>query len=138
MSCETAFRIFPISHQYGLQLMIRCCVKAFEKNQLAILPSEPIASSDMPNHPGLVQCLALADAKQCDPLVQSCLSQLIKPEGSSFVRRALTSPHLEHLMDSLRPETKDKIIRGMAGLPVDFKVKWNFIMIHDWVADTCK
>ena len=122
MSCEAAFRIFPIAHQYDMQLMVKCCVKAFEKNQqLAILPTQPIASSEMLHQPGLIQSLALADAKQCDPLVQSCLSELIKP-GTSHVRDALTTPHLDKLIDSLRPETKDKIIRVLVGLPANFKV----------------
>ena len=85
-------------------------------------PSVLVASSEVLSHPGLVQCLALADAKQCDALVQSCLSQLIKPEGSCDVRNALVSPHLDKLVDGLRPETKDKIIRGLAGLPTNHKV----------------
>ena len=124
MDHTTAFRIFPIVHQYGMQAMVRCCEKAFGTGQLDLWTPEPIASSEVPNHPGLVQCLALADAKQCDSLVQSCLSRLIKP-GSSDVRNALVSPHLDKLVDGLRPETKDKIIRGLAGLPTDFKV-WNY------------
>ena len=53
-------------------------------------PSDPIASSEVLNHPGLFQCLALADAKQCDSLVQSCLSQLIKP-GSVIDAPIITS-----------------------------------------------
>ena len=121
MSPETAIKIFPIAHHYGMQVMIDWCMKAFEKSKLDLWPSDPIASSEVPNHPGLVQCLALADAKQCDSLVESCLSQLMKP-GTSDVRNALVSPHLDKLVDGLRPETKDRIIRGMAGLPTDFKV----------------
>ena len=125
MSHKTAFRIFPIVHQYGMQLMIEWCVKAFQRNLLDLWPSEPIASSEVPNHPGLIQCLALADAKQCDSLVLSCLSQLIKLEGSSsdqMLRKALVSPSLNHFVGSLRPETKDKIILGLVGLQPDFKV----------------
>ena len=121
MSQETAITIFPIVHQYSMQVMVDWCMNAIQKSKLDLWPSEPIASSEVLNHPGLVQCLALADAKQCDSLVQSCLSQLIKP-GSSEVRNALVSPHLDKLVDGLRPETKDKIIRGMAGLPAEFKV----------------
>ena len=121
MSPKTAFRIFPIVHEYGMQMMVEWCEKAFQRIPLDLWPPAPIATSEVPNHPGLVQCLALADAKQCDSLVQSCLSQLIKP-GSSEVRNALVSPHLDKLVDGLRPETKDRIIRGMAGLPTDFKV----------------
>ena len=88
-------------------------------------PSNPIASSEVLNHPGLVQCLALADAKQCDPLVQSCLSQLIKPgsvPSHDTVFDALASPHLDTLIDGLRSDTKSKIIRRMAGLPEGYKV----------------
>ena len=102
-------------------------MKTFEKNQLDLWPPAPIASSEVLNHPGLVQCLALADAKQCDSLVQSCLSQLIKPEGSGkIIRDALTSPHLDKLIDGLRPETKDKVIRGLVGLPGHFKVRGSY------------
>ena len=123
MSRETAFRIFPIVHQYGMQLMVGCCDKAFQRSQLDLWPSDSIASSEVPNHPGLVQCLALADAKQCDSLVQSCLSQLIKPGSvTENIRDALGSPHLNALIDGLRSETKSKVIRRMAGLPGDFKV----------------
>jgi hypothetical protein len=69
-----------------------------------------------------VQCLALADAKQCDTAVQSCLSQLIRP-GSESIRDALGSPHLDKLMHGLRPETNHMIIRKLVGLPADFKVE---------------
>ena len=125
MSRETAFRIFPIVHHYGM-LMIECCEKAFERSQPDLWPSDPIASSEVLNHPGLVQCLALADAKQCDSLVQSCLSQLIKPGSvTQNVHGALASPHLEKLMNGLRPDTKDKIIRKLVGLPVNYKVGHN-------------
>ena len=126
MSPETAFRIFPIVHQYGMQLMVGCCEKAFQRSQVDLWPSEPIASFEVLSHPGLVQCLALADAKQCDSVVQSCLSQLIKPgSGSSHdtVFDALASPHLDTLIDGLRSETKSKIIRRMAGLPEGYKVE---------------
>jgi len=124
MSQETAFRIFPIVHQYSMQLMVGCCEKAFERSQLDLWPSDPIASSEVPNHPGLVQCLALADAKQCDSLVQSCLSQLINPGSiTENIRDALGSPHLDKLMHGLRPETNQMIIRKLVGLPADFKVE---------------
>ena len=128
MSRETAFRIFPIVHQYGMQLMVGWCEKAFERNNLDLWPSDPIASSEVLKYQGIVQCLALADAKQYEPLVQSCLSQLIRPQSPGShpsvddVRNALTSPHLERLLDNLRPEVNRMIIRRMAGLPADFKV----------------
>jgi len=125
MSRETAFRIFPIVHQYSMQLMAGWCEKVFAESRMDLWPSDPIASSDVPNHPGLVQCLALADAKQCDSMVQSCLSKLIKPgsvSSNESVFDALASPHLDNLIDGLRSETKSKIIRRMAGLPEGFKV----------------
>ena len=114
-----------------MELMAEWCAREITRSPLQLWPSDPISSSEVPNHPGLVQCLALADAKQCDSLVQSCLSQLIKPVGSSMdqlIRMALVSPNLNHLVGSLRPETKDKIILGLAGLPQDFKV--GLLMIY--------
>ena len=123
MSPKTAFRIFPIVHEYGMQMMVEWCEKAFQRIPLDLWPPAPIATSEVPNHPGLVQCLALADAKQCDSLVQSCLSQLIKPGSSDqLIRKAIVSPNLNHLVCNLRPETKDKIILGLSGLPENFKV----------------
>ena len=123
MGRSVAFRIFPIAHQYGMKLVVLWCEKAFARSKLALWPSDPIASSEVLNHPGLVQCLALADAKQCDSLVQSCLSQLIKPSSATQnIHSALASPHLDKLMDGLRSDTKDKIIRKLVGLPVDYKV----------------
>ena len=105
------------------------CEKAFQRSQLDLWPSDPIASSEVLNHPGLVQCLALADAKQCDSMVQSCLSKLIKPGSVSShdtIFDALASPHLDTLIDGLHSETKSKIIRRMAGLPGDYRVGPNF------------
>jgi len=123
MTRETAFRIFPIVHQYGMQLMVRCCEEALVRSQLDLWPSDPIASSEVLNHPGLVQCLALADTKQCDSLVQSCLSKLIKPGSvTQHIHGALASPHLGKLMDGLRPDTNRMIIHKLVGLPADFKV----------------
>jgi len=88
-----------------------------------------------------VQCLALADVKQCDSMVQSCLSKLIKP-GSvpthETVFDALATPHLDTLIDGLRSETKSKIIRRMAGLPEGYKVGLQFwgwlfsMMVRGW------
>ena len=116
MSPETAFRIFPVAHKYGMELMTTCCEKAFQRGQLDLWPSQPIASSDVANHTGLVQCLALADARHCDALVQNCLSKLIKPGGDDTIRDALSSPHLYKLMDGLRSETKTNVMCRMAGL----------------------
>ena len=84
---------------------------------LALWPSAPIASSQVPKHPGLVQWLALADSKQCAPLVESCLSQLLPSDSNDTIRRALASPHLCKLVDGLHSETKTDIMRKMAGLP---------------------
>ena len=125
MSRETAFKIFPIAHQYGLQLIVESCAQEIARNPLQLWPSAPMSSSEILNHPGLVQCLALADAKQCDSLIHSCLLQLIKPEASSnyqMIRKALVSPSLNKLISTLRPETKDKIIQGLVGLPAEFNV----------------
>ena len=125
MSLETAFRIFPIVHQYGMQLMVEWCEKAFQQNPLKLWPSQSITSTEVLNHPGLVQCLALADAKQCDSLVHSCLLQLIDPlelSSDQMIRKALESPNLNKLISGLRPETKEKIILGLVGLPPDYKV----------------
>jgi hypothetical protein len=106
-----------------MQMVILWCEKAFASSQLDLWPSDPIASSKVLNHPGLVQCLALADVKQCDSLVQSCLSQLIKPGSvTQNIHSALASPHLDKLMDGLRPNTNRMIIRKLVGLPPDFKV----------------
>ena len=124
LSRETAFRIFPIVHQYGMQLMVGWCEKALVRSQMDLWPSDPIASSEVLNHPGLVQCLALADAKQCDSLVQSCLSRLIKPGSvTQNIHSALASPHLGKLMDGLRSDTNRMIIRKLVGLPADYKVR---------------
>ena len=125
ISQKEAFRIFPIVHQYGMGLMIEWCEKAIERSQLRLWSTQPMASSEVLNYPGLIQCLALADAKQCDSLVQSCLSKLIKALPVSphqDLRRALASPNLDRLLDGLRPETNRMIIRGLVGLPVDLKV----------------
>ena len=115
---ETAFRIFPIAHKYGMELMLRCCEKAFERGQMDLWPPQPIASSEVANHPGLVQCLALADERHCDSVVQNFLSKFIKPgaDDTTLIRDALSSPHLYKLMDGLRSETKTHIMCRMAGL----------------------
>ena len=118
ISQETAYRILPIAHEYEMEMILMCCEKAFERGQPDLWPSEPIASSKVANHPGLVQCLALADDKHRDSIVQSCLSKLIKPgaDDTTMIRDALSSPHLYKLMDGLRSETKTNIMCRMAGL----------------------
>ena len=99
-----------------------------------------------------MQCLAMADERQCEPLVRGCIERLVRGEGGmSIVRRgaataegasetftdapadnaggggpdlrdAMRCPQLRDLLDGLRHETKAEIIRGMAGLPFGFKV----------------
>ena len=99
------------------------CTKAVGRATLDLWPSEPIASSQVPKQPGLLQWLALADSKQCDPLVATCLSQLLCPESDEAMLEAVASPHLHQLIDGLRPETKTSIIFKMAGLSLGFQVQ---------------
>ena len=121
LDSEAAFRIFSIAHQYEMRTILVWCSRAVDKAQLDLWPSAPIASSQVPKHPGLVQWLALADSKQCAPLVESCLSQLLSWASNDTIRRALASPHLCQLVDGLRSETKLDIMRKMAGLPLSFQ-----------------
>ena len=117
---EVAFRIFPIAHQYDMHVVLKYSETALESASKAALldlwPSTPIASSQVPKHPGLVQWLALADSKQCAPLVESCVSQLLPSDSNDTIRRALASPHLRKLVDGLHSETKTGIMCRMAGL----------------------
>ena len=126
LSHEVAFRIFPIAHQYDMRVIVKYTEAAFESASkaapLALWPSAPIASSQVPNHPGLIQWLALADAKQCAPLVESCLSQLLPSDSNDTIRRALASPHLCKLVDGLHSETKTDIMCKMAGLPLSYQL----------------
>ena len=107
------------------------------KGKLNMWPLQPIAKSELPHYPGLVQWLALADAKQCDSIVDSCLAQLTASNASSkntpLIREALASPTLSPMMDGLRPETMIKAMRLMAGLPIN-KVGINNINIYFYVA----
>ena len=123
---EMIYRIFPIAHKYDMQLIIGRCVKSFDRSYLLeLLKYQPMASSEVLKRQGLIQILALADAKQCEPLVQACLSKLVDPDSSDeTVRDALTSPHYAPFMDGLRPETYRMIIRRMVGLPEDFKASY--------------
>ena len=105
-----------------MQLLQRWCCQAIRRAPLDLWPSAPIASSQVPQHPGLVHWLALADSKQCTPLVEACLSQLLCQESDKAIHEALASPHLRQLIDGLRPETKTSIICKMAGLPLGFQV----------------
>ena len=122
LSCEAAYRIYPIAHQYDLQLLLRWCGRAVDRAPLDLWPSAPIASSQVPMHTGLLQWLALADLKQCALLVETCLSQLLCQDSDKAIHEAVASPHLRQLIDGLRPETKTSIICKMAGLPLGFQV----------------
>ena len=78
----------------------------------------------MPEHPGLVQWLALADEKQDDVLVAACLDKLIPLHAAeSLAREALSSYSLRPIMDGLRPETKSELLCRMAGVPSGWKVR---------------
>ena len=122
LTSGTAFRIFPIADQYDMPAVHMWCSSAVSKATLELWPSEPIASSEVPQHPGLVQWLAMADAKQCAPLVDTCLSQLLRQESDTAIHEAMASPHLCDIIDGLRSETKTSIIRKLAGLPLGFQV----------------
>ena len=123
LSSETAFRIFPIAHQYELRTILLWCGEAVDRGgPLALWPSTPIASSEVSSHPGLVQWLALADSKHCAPLVESCLSQLLPSDSNDTIRRALVSPRLCKLIDGMHSDTMTNIMRKMAGLPLGVKV----------------
>ena len=123
LTSGTAFRIFPISDQYDMQAVHIWCRNAVETGTLELWPSAPIASSEVPKHPGLVQWLALADSKQRASLVDACLSQLLCQEpAGAFLHEAVTSPLLCNIIDGLRPETKTNIIRTLAGMPLGIQV----------------
>ena len=105
-----------------MQLLLRWCGEAIDQAPLDLWPAAPIAASEVPRHPGLIQWLALADSKQCAPMVETCLSQLLCQESDEAIHEAVASPHLRPLIDGLRPETKTSIICKMAGLPLGFQV----------------
>ena len=138
---EVAFRIVPIAHQYNMRAILKFSEAAFETAgkaaPLALWPSVPIASSQVPKHPGLIQWLALADSKQCAPLVETCLSQLLCQESDKAIHEATASPHLRQLIVGLRPETKNSIIFKMAGLPLGFQVN-ECMMPFDITCYTCR
>ena len=106
-----------------------CSSAVIDKAPLDLWPSAPIASSQVPKHPGLLQWLALADSKQCAPLVETCLSQLLCQETDEVIHEAVTSPHLRQLIDGLRPETKASIICRLAGLPLGFQVQMRLLIL---------
>ena len=126
LTSGTAFRIFPIADQYDMPAVHMWCSSAVSKATLELWPLAPIASSEVPKHPGLVQWLALADAKQCAPMVETCLSQLLCQDSDTAILEAMASPHLCNIIEGLRPETKTSIIRKLAGLPLGFQV----LMMH--------
>ena len=122
LTSVAAFRIFPIADQYDMRVVNMWCCKAISKATLDLWPSVPIAPSEVPKHPGLLQWLALADSKQCAPMVETCLSQLLSWESDETIHEAAALPPLRQLIDGLRPETKTNIICKMAGLPLGFQV----------------
>ena len=107
-----------------MEVVMHMCRKSLDEGGMTIWPSKPITSSEVPNHPGLIQWLALADAKQCDSMVQSCLSHLnnLGTSSDDIFREALTLPYLGRLLDGLRSETKSALVRKIVWLPTDFKV----------------
>ena len=105
------------------------CSRAVDKATLDLWPSAPIASSQVPKHPGLVQWLALADSKQCAPMVETCLSQLLSQESDEAIHEAVASPQLRQLIEGLRPETKANIICRLAGLPLGFQVLMRLLIL---------
>ena len=123
MTSDTAMRLFPIAHQYELHIVLRWCLRAAQASPMQMWPStsQPISSASVPNQPGLVHWLALADQKHCEELVGSCITQLTSSDGD-VLRQALVSRHLGPLVDGLSSETKSDIICRMAGLPLSIKV----------------
>jgi hypothetical protein len=107
-----------------MKIVMELCRKSLEGGGMTLWPSKPIASSEVTHHPGLVQCLALADAKQCDAMVQSCLSHLNRPGTTpgDIIYEALSSKDLGKLLDGLRSETKSAVIRSIVGHRTDFQV----------------
>ena len=43
----SAFRIFPIAHQYGMEVVMELCWKSLEGGGMTLWPSELIASSEV-------------------------------------------------------------------------------------------
>ena len=120
---STAFRLFPIAHQYDLRLIQEWCTEAVGAAQpIPLWPSsEPVTSASVPHQPGLVQWLALADQKHCEELVGSCVTQLTSLNGD-VMRQALVSRHMGPLVDGLSSDTKSDIIWRLVGLPLSIKV----------------
>ena len=119
ISVGVAFRIFPIAHKYDFQALLISCAQAVQSG-LVLWPSERIVPSEVPRDPGLVQWLAMAESKQCDALVDSCLAQLTArsddSKGMPVLREALASPSLSPMLEGLRLETLIKAMRLMVGL----------------------
>ena len=83
--------------------------------------SQLVASASIPDQPGLVQWLALADQRHYEELVGSYATQLTA-SNSDLMRQALVFRHLGPLVEGLSSETKSDIIWKMAGLPLSIKV----------------
>ena len=106
-----------------------------EGAHLDLFPSDPIASSDIPGHPGLIQWLALADQKQCTALVEACLDKLLVPPKANAckdsgvatipianLREALFSPCLGRMVSSSSTSTRVVYISTAVALHV---IVWN-------------
>ena len=105
MDAATAFRLLPTAHHYDIKSVLQWCCEAVKRSPLKLHPLAPIASSDVPNHPGLIQWLALADGKQCRPMVETCLDKIFPASevndtaaSRSVMRKTLISPHLRALV----------------------------------------
>ena len=116
-----AFRIFPIAHQYELQMILKWCHQAAQRESMILWPPASIATDAVPLQPGMVQWLALADQRHCEELVGSCVAQLTSSDGD-IMRQALVSRHLGPMVDGLSSETKSDIIWRLAGLPQSLMV----------------
>ena len=116
-----AFRILPIAHQYGLQMILKWCHQAAQRESMILWPPTSIATDAVPLQPGLVQWLAMADQRHCEELVGSCVAQLTASNGD-IMRRALVSRHLGPMVDELSSETKSALLWRMTGLPQSLKV----------------
>ena len=95
-------------------------------------------ASEVAQHPGLLQWLALADEKQDDDIVAICLRQLVDDNADTReaaalpVLNALSSYCLRPLIGGLRSETKTDIMSRMAGIPTGWKVQVMRPYLHNF------
>ena len=106
MDAATAFRLLPTAHHYDIKSVLQWCCEAVKRSPLNLQPSTPIAASEVPNHPGLIQWLALADEKQCRPVLDACMEKLLSAQDKDKGNRgtmlllALASKHLREMVSS--------------------------------------